>query len=121
MKNDHLLTKFLNKANWSRQVHKLILGPEALGYWSFDKEKSVKGEKYQESKKELFALEKKIINWYAEEKKNRKGKGGKYLDKENIFSWKRWWRGKSKKIFGEILWRRQGTGNKKEENNTTFS
>ena len=51
MKNDHLLTKFINKANWSRQVHKLILGPEALGYWSFDKEKSVKGEKYQESKK----------------------------------------------------------------------
>ena len=46
MKNDHILTKFLNKANWSRQVHKLILGPEALGYWSFDKEKSVKGEKY---------------------------------------------------------------------------
>ena len=45
MKNDHLLTKFLNKANWSKQVHKLTPGLDALGYWSFDKEKSVKGKK----------------------------------------------------------------------------
>ena len=33
----------------------------------------------------MFALEKKIIIWYTEEKKNRRGKGGKYLDKEYIF------------------------------------
>ena len=37
----------------------------------------------------MFALEKKIIIWYAEEKKNRKRKGGKYLDKKNILSERR--------------------------------